>query len=570
MSDSGGLYEKVLAAAGGELGAAKPPRPSAAVVLFRRLPDGQIELFWLQRGAILPFMGGWHAFPGGGLERGDVDLPVAGTPTELAAEGWTPASPEREASPQEQDLVPGLVACALRELFEETGVLIACPPAMEVRGGWTEGSVSSRSDRSPLPQGEDPMGYGPDRTPNGDRPDTVSLAELRRTQLAGEKSLGPWLEKSGLALDASRLRFAGRWLTPPFSPARFDNRFFLLEWREADGEPRVTPPESEEGEWIAPRAALARLDEGSAIAAPPILHLLRVLAEVGPDRATPRLHDTTEAHLGPLPRIEVRAGIVLLPLAAATLPPAAHTNAYLLGTGDCVLVDPGSPFEVENERLLAALRVAEERLGRKVRAIWLTHHHPDHVGGVEIVRRALDVPVFGHPLTGERLHAQGIALDGWLNDGQRVELDGAPPFVLKVHHTPGHASGHLCFEVEATGDLVAGDMVAGFGTIVIDPPEGDMDLYLDSLDRLRELAPRTLFVGHGAPFLDSVTKLTEYRDHRLAREAQVLACWESGERDPRAMIASVYPELASAVVPLAERQVLAHLGRLERRSRIRR
>ena len=139
-----------------------------------------------------------------------------------------------------------------------------------------------------------------------------------------------------------------------------------------------------------------------------------------------------------------------------------------------------------------------------------------------------------------------------------------------MHHTPGHASGHLCFEVEATGDLVAGDMVAGFGTIVIDPPEGDMDLYLDSLDRLRELAPRTLFVGHGAPFLDSVTKLTEYRDHRLAREAQVLACWESGERDPRAMIASVYPELASAVVPLAERQVLAHLGRLERRGRIRR
>ncbi len=190
MSDSGGLYEKVLAAAGGELGAAKPPRPSAAVVLFRRLPDGQIELFWLQRGAILPFMGGWHAFPGGGLERGDVTLPVAGTPTELAAEGWTPASPEREASPKEQDLVPGLVACALRELFEETGVLIAGPPVMEVRGGWTEGSHGARSA---LPQREDPMGYGPDRTPSGDSPDVVSVAELRRSQLAGEKHRKPLL-----------------------------------------------------------------------------------------------------------------------------------------------------------------------------------------------------------------------------------------------------------------------------------------------------------------------------------------------------------------------------------------
>ena len=163
MSSSEGLYEKVLAAAGGELATPKPPRPSAAVVLFRRPPNAELELFWLQRGAILPFMGGWHAFPGGGLERGDVNLPVNGTPTELAAEGWTPASPDRGASPKEPDLVPGLIACALRELFEETGVLIAHPTATVARGGWTEGSHGDRS--APL-QREDPMGYGPDRTPS--------------------------------------------------------------------------------------------------------------------------------------------------------------------------------------------------------------------------------------------------------------------------------------------------------------------------------------------------------------------------------------------------------------------
>ena len=128
----------------------------------------------------------------------------------------------------------------------------------------------------------------------------MSVSEVRRTQLAGEKSLGPWLEENGLAFDASRLRFAGRWLTPPFSPARFDNRFFLVEWRAEDGEPRVAPPESEEGEWIQPRAALARLEAGMALAAPPILHLLRVLSEVEPDSATSRLLDTSEANLGPL------------------------------------------------------------------------------------------------------------------------------------------------------------------------------------------------------------------------------------------------------------------------------
>jgi len=554
---SGGLYEKVLAAAGGELAAPRPARPSAAVVLYRRRPEGELELFWLQRGEVLPFMGGWHAFPGGGLERGDADLPVAGMPQGLSPQGWTPANADAEGSPSEPVLVPGLVACALRELFEETGVLIACPAEGEIRDSYL---ISARHAGSKSSH----EGGGNQVTVTN-----FPVSEVRRTQLAGEKSLGPWLEKNGLALDASRLRFAGRWLTPPFSPARFDNRFFLLEWRAEDGEPRVAPPESEEGEWIPPRAALDRLDAGHALAAPPILHLLRVLAEESPETAGARLLDTSEANLGPLRRIELRSGIVLFPLAAATLPPAAHTNTYLLGTAECVLVDPGSPFEGENQRLLAALEAATAQLGRKVGAIWLTHHHPDHVGGVEMLRRALEVPVFGHPLTAERLRESGIALDGWLHGGQRVVLEGTPPFALRVHHTPGHTGGHLCFEVEATGDLIAGDMVAGFGTIVIDPPEGDMDLYLASLDRLRELAPRTLFVSHGAPFLDSVTKLTEYRDHRLAREAQILDCWETGVREPQAMIPRVYPEIAAAVFPLAERQILAHLARLERLGRIR-
>ena len=133
---SGGLYEKVLAAAGGELAAPRPARPSAAVVLYRRRPEGELELFWLQRGEVLPFMGGWHAFPGGGLERGDADLPVAGMPQGLSPQGWTPANADAEGSPSEPDLVPGLVACALRELFEETGVLIACPAAGEIRDSY--------------------------------------------------------------------------------------------------------------------------------------------------------------------------------------------------------------------------------------------------------------------------------------------------------------------------------------------------------------------------------------------------------------------------------------------------
>ncbi len=392
---------------------------------------------------------------------------------------------------------------------------------------------------------------------------------MRRAQLAGEKPLGPWLEGKGLALDASRLQFAGRWLTPPFSPARFDNRFFLLEWRPEDGEPRVAPPESEEGEWITPRAALARLDEGRALAAPPIVHLLKVLAEERPEAAAPRLRDTAEANLGPLRRIELRAGIVLLPLAAATLPPAAHTNAYLLGTGGVRPRRSGLAFR-SGERASARGVGGRRRAARPQGAGDLAHPSPPgpcrrrrgrapgaRGPGLRAIRAAPSACGRG----ASRSTAGSTTGNAWRSTGRRRSL-------LRVHHTPGHTGGHLCFEVEATGDLIAGDMVAGFGTIVIDPPEGDMDLYLASLDRLRELAPRTLFVSHGAPFLDSVTKLTEYRDHRLAREAQILACWEAGVREPREMIPRLYPEIAPAVVPLAERQILAHLVRLERLGRI--
>jgi len=516
-----GLYERVLAAGGGALPAPRPPRPSAAVALWRRRA-GELEVYWLRRGRSLPFMAGWQAFPGGGLERRDADLPLAGAPSHPRPATPTAPAPEMEGEVG-ADLVPGLAACALRELFEEVGVLL---------------TSGARLD--------DPQA-------------------LRRRLLARQADLGAALAEHGSALDASRLAFAGRWLTPPFAPLRFDNRFFLAEWRAGDGEPAVAPPESEEGEWIAPARALDRLAASDGLAAPPILHLLRVLAEEGPDAASPRWLDTAEANLGPLRRIELRAGILLFPLAAATLPPATHTNAFLIGTGDCVLVDPGSPFDDENERLLAALAAAERRLGRRVVEIWLTHHHPDHVAGADHLRSALGVPVAAHAATVERLAERGLAVDRRLADGELVELPGAPPTRLRLHHTPGHARGHLAIELEGAGDVVVGDLVSGASTIVIDPPEGDMDDYLDSLARLRARGLRTLFPSHGAPMLDARAALGAAIDHRLAREAQIHAAWTRGVREPRWLVAELYADVPSALHPLAERQVLAHLERLARR-----
>ncbi len=485
-----GLYERVLAAAGGRLPAARPARPSAAVVLWRDRA-GSLEVFWIRRGRTLPFMGGWHAFPGGGVERSDAGVVLNGDPRHPDPEQATPPAPDA-VPPFDPDLAPGVVACALRELDEETGV----------------------------------------------------------------------------RLDAGRLVFAGRWLTPPFGAARFDNRFFLAEWRTGDAEPAARPPENESGEWIEPARALEVVAAGEAIAAPPILHLLHNLAESGPEGALPRLLDTGEANLGPLRRIELRPGILIFPLAAATLPPASHTNAFLLGGGEAILVDPGSPFEDENAGLIGALEAARTKLGRRVVEIWLTHHHPDHVAGVERLRRALDVPVAAHRATAERLAAVGIGVDRELAGGEIRHLAGDPALELRLHHTPGHARGHLAIEVRPGPHLVGGDLVAAFGTIVVDPPEGDMDDYLASLESMRGRGFRTLFPSHGAPILEVDDKLADYIAHRLAREQQVLDCWRSGTRAPAAMIPVVYPEVPEAVHPLAERQIRAHLDRLERSGRL--
>jgi ribonuclease/clavin/mitogillin len=532
---AGNVYEKVVGTPLSS-GALPPARISAAVVLWRHVEGGgpdDVEVYWVKRAETLAFMGGWHAFPGGGLSRSDAGIPVSGQP-QLASDAppaaGVPESPRHdldgvgdEPSP---DLLPGLAACALRELFEETGILLSSPTA-----------------------------------------DPEELPELRRALLAGERGFADILKALEVKLDASPLVYAGRWVTPPFAPLRFDNRFFLLEWpQDAPAEPSVVVGELEHGAWVRPAEAWEAWHRGDVLAAPPILHTLEVLSQDGPLRGLDRLRDPAEANLGPFRRVELRPGVVMLPLLTHTLPPAVTTNAYLLGTRDAVLVDPGASDSRELDRLEAALAAAREKLGRKITAIWLTHHHPDHVGGVERLRASLGVPVLAHPLTAERLAGRGIKVDGELQDGERVEL--AEDFSVLILHTPGHARGHLCFLEENQRSLLCGDMVSGVSMIVVDPPEGDMDDYLGSLEKLAALRPGTLFPGHGPAIKNGVEKLREYLDHRLWREERILEAWSAGKRTPAEMLPTVYDDVPQQAWPIAQRQILAHLDRLRKLGRL--
>lgn len=504
-----GLYEQVLhSLAGRTLPPPKPPRASAAVVPWRRGPDG-LEVYWVRRSSALAFMGGWYAFPGGGISKDDSFIEVQGHAVGLA----------------ESDDAPGLVAGTLRELSEETGLL-------------------------------------PGATDAGD-----ALEEARRQLLAGTLSWRDLLSGLQSKPRADDLVYAGRWLTPAFGPLRFDNRFFLLEWpADRPTQPTIVPGELSFGEWIRPLEALSRWRRGDVMAAPPVLYFLTVLAEDGPETGLQRLRDAADSYVGEFRRIEFRPGTLVFPLQTLTLPPASTTNCILLGFGDAVLIDPGAVDATENARLIAALADVHSRLGRRVTAIWLTHHHPDHIGGVQTIRQALSVPVLAHALTAERVAADGIAVDALLADNQQIELAGetaAETMRIRVLHTPGHASGHLAFLDEARGTLIAGDLVSALGTVVIDPPEGNMDDYLASLARIRALSPHVLLPAHGSALIDPEKTLRETIDHRLQREHRVAAAWSSGLRDPAAMVDAVYDDTPDAARPLAERQIRAHLERLE-------
>jgi glyoxylase-like metal-dependent hydrolase (beta-lactamase superfamily II) len=249
--------------------------------------------------------------------------------------------------------------------------------------------------------------------------------------------------------------------------------------------------------------------------------------------------------------------VQVLPLRTPTLPPATHTNAYLVGRTRRVLVEPASPYDDEIDRALEWL--TRSGADRTIEALVLTHHHVDHVGGAMALRARLGVPIWAHAATCDRL-AGAVEVDRVLVDGERIDLGDV---ALEALHTPGHAPGHLCFLETQSGAMIAGDMVASVGTILIEPSDGDMRAYLASLARMAERRPSVLLPAHGAPILDPATKLADYRRHRLWREAQIVdALAVRGEASAAELVPTVYADAPEKVWPLAALSIEAHLIKL--------
>src|SRR5438132_3453961 len=207
--------------------------------------------------------------------------------------------------------------------------------------------------------------------------------------------------------------------------------------------------------------------------------------------------------------------------------------------------------------------------GKSVREIALTHVHPDHRAGATALSDHLQrkhrkrVPVAAHRLTAQSLRNQ-LPVDRFIEDSDVLALDGEPSIRLRALYTPGHARGHLCFFDERTGSLISGDNIVGFGSVLIDPPEGNMREYLDSLERMRSLPNLSvLFGGHGPAIANPYEKIDEYIAHRLQREELILAAVREGTSNPKEIVARVYVDVSPKAHAMAERAVLAHLEKLE-------
>jgi len=488
---------------------APTPKDAAAVILLRPNTDSNNpEVFWVKRSTRLAFLGGYRAFPGGQREACDAEAPVENCD-----------GPERAA----------MIACAARELFEEAGVLLA-------RGAETL-TIGQR-------------------------------ASLLDDLESGRMTWPQMLAHYGLRLDANDFTFAGRWVTPPFAPRRFDTWFFLAHC-PLKQEPHVTgDAELESGEWITAHGAYATWQRSEIIVVPPVLHAMKSLAGGLNETLVARFLSVPEAHREPNRRMEFAPHYICFPVRTPTKPPATHTNSYLVYTSqELLIVDPGSPYEDEQ----AALANCVDDLiaaGSRPREIVLTHVHPDHVAGVNALNDHLAkvngrrVPVAAHRLTAESAKGQ-FPVDRFIEDDETIALAGEPAISLRALYTPGHARGHLCLYESRTGALLSGDNVVGFGSVLIDPTDGNMREYLASLERMRALPKLSvLFGGHGPPVANPVEKIDEYISHRRRREQMILDAVRNGASTPKEIVARAYADVPPKAHAMAERAVLAHLEKL--------
>ena len=523
-------------------------RPAATVLLLRDTPDG-LQVLMTRRSMTASFAPGAYVFPGGGID---------------AADAQAHGQALRRATQSDLRLTQAIAA--IRESFEELGILLAQR---------ADGTAATAED----------------------------IAALDRS--------GPFAAQCaarGLTLTANGVFVFAHWITDRDLPRRFDVPFLVARMPEGQT-PVADEAEQFEPVWISPAQALAQHAAGNFfIIFPTIRTLQRLQAFATVDAvltacavddeplwtSCPRggllagkdeRYMEHEAPFGELMLVSPDGQIVhaldwqserpvplLKNLMRLTAPnpgvmTGPGTNSYLVGDPDTgyIVIDPGPADDGHVQNIWRAA-------GGNIRMIVCTHSHADHSPGAKPLQAlcADQPPILG---LASRPTARANSLfvpDRELAHQEQLVLQSAHTDVrhtLRVLHTPGHAANHLCLVLEEDGLLFSGDHVLNGSTTVIDPPDGNMNDYLASLDLLVQACDdwqiEFILPAHGYVLGFARKAITHLKAHRLQREAKIMAAMQAlPEGTLQAWVEHAYADVPPRLWPVAARSLQAHVDRI--------
>ncbi|EHR69650.1 Zn-dependent hydrolase, glyoxylase [Burkholderiales bacterium JOSHI_001] len=424
---------------------------------------------------------------------------------------------------------------------------------------------------------------------------------LRHSLHAGDLDLAALCARFGLTLDVGALTYLSHWITPPGRPKRFDTRFFVAV---APAPQQAVADETETTElmWLTPQQALSperglkllnvtevtlkqlagfghTADVIAHAAAQPLAPAIRPVVgagERGPVVVMPgewpydeiaRLDPEGRGHvavdLKPGRAVRLSERVIRITADNGSVMTGPGTNAYFVGSGtQWALVDPGPDDATHVKSLLEQAA----QLPGPLQWILCTHTHKDHSPAAAALHRATGAPRAGRVAAHPEWQDTGFAPERVLAHGDRINL--GPDCTLRVVHTPGHASNHLCFLLEQERLLFTGDHLMQGSTVVINPPDGDMAAYLASLEALLQEDLDHLAPGHGFLIAQPHAVVKKTIAHRLGREAKVVdALRAGGPAALDALVTRVYADVPERLHAVARRSLQAHLLKLQGEAR---
>ncbi|MEX0605722.1 MAG: MBL fold metallo-hydrolase [Marinobacter sp.] len=526
-------------------------RPAATLALTRDTPEG-LQVLMLQRTWDAVFLPGFYVFPGGAVDADD----------HLCrdwADGHDDASASHYLGITEGG--SGYMIAAVRECFEEAGLLLA--------------------------------------NDDQDKPvslDTATLERERAALNASERKLTDLCKQHRLTIPLDQLAYLSHWVTPPGPPRRFDTRFFVA----------VAPPnqiarhdgiETIDHVWLSPAQALEDHRLGHRLLGSPTVRTLRILSDFNTTDALmayarsqppeplenrpwparragqrvtiepgapaydevrkldPRCQGTASATITPGVPVVLGPGVQRLTAGNAGMMTGPGTNTYVLGKpGDYTVIDPGPEDENHLRQLL-------DITGGAITRVLVTHTHRDHSPGAAALRETTGATLVGMKAPEGASQDASFRPDRVPVHDDEIETAAGK---LKVLHTPGHASNHLCYLLEGQNLLFSGDHIMQGSTVVINPPDGDMKAYLVSLHALLEENISYIAPGHGFLLGHAHAVIDYLTTHRMAREHKVLAALKDhGPATLKNLTAHAYDDVPTAIHGLASRSLLAHLLKLQ-------